>query len=142
MRMIWLLMLSLSVAASVAARAGELVVSDARVREVIPGQSVTVAFLTATNQGTQTCILGDVSSTAAGRVAVHEHRHEGGVMRMRPVAEVSVAPGAELRLQPGGYHLMLFGVSALKSGESIPLRLDFGQCGIIELEAPVVALER
>ena len=63
-------------------------------------------------------------------------------MRMRPVAEVAVAPGAELRLQPGGYHLMLFGVSALKSGESIPLRLDFGQCGIIELEAPVVVLER
>ena len=58
------------------------------------------------------------------RVAMHETtRHEDGMVRMRPLARLTIAPQQTLSLAPGGKHLMLFGVTA-KSGY-ISLRAVF-----------------
>ena len=55
--------------------------------------------------------LEAVTSPEAQRVELHESRTEGGMSRMRPVADVSVPAGGELAFAPGGRHAMLFGLS-------------------------------
>jgi periplasmic copper chaperone A len=80
-------------------------------------------------------LLG-ASSPAAGRVEVHTHLMEDGVMKMRKVDSVTILPGKTLNLAPGGEHLMLFDLKTpLKQGNSIPLTLKFEVSGDISLSA-------
>jgi len=78
------------------------------------------------------------SSPAAGRIEIHTHTSEDGVMKMRKVESIAVLPGETRRLAPGGDHLMLFDLKApLKQGERLPLTLKFESSGEISVEAVV-----
>lgn len=91
-------------------------------------------FLTVENKGAQTDRLLRASSSIAGAVTLHEMRVDGGVMRMREVAGLDVAPGDALVLKPGGYHVMLSALKhPLKSGDRFPLTLAFEKAGTIEI---------
>ena len=48
-----------------------------------------------------------VSSTSYGSVELHETRNIDGVMRMRELRELRIAPKDAATLKPGGLHLML-----------------------------------
>ncbi len=81
------------------------------------------------------------SSPMAGRVEVHTHLTEDGVMKMRKVESVAVLAGQTLKLAPGGEHLMLFDLKApLKEGEIMPLTLKFETSGDMELSAIVTSV--
>ena len=70
--------------------------------------------------------LEAVTSPEAQRVELHESRTEGGMSRMRPLAEVSVPAGGELAFAPGGRHAMLFGLSPeVQPFSRIPLHFRF-----------------
>lgn len=63
-----------------------------------------------------------------------------GMMSMRQVASIEVPAGGEVVLEPGGYHVMLIGLSApLVVGESFPLALEFEKAGTITVTAEVRA---
>jgi hypothetical protein len=77
-------------------------------------------------------------SSAAGAVELHNHIHEGGVMKMRKVDAIAVPAGKSVVLGPGGYHVMLMDLkSPLKEGEPLKLTLEFEKAGEIEVEASV-----
>lgn len=106
----------------------QIVVAKPWVRSTVPGQSVAGAFMKI-ESGTPVALVG-ASSPAAGRVEIHESSMEGGVMRMRPVARINVAPGKPVELKPGGYHIMMMDiVKPLAAGGSVPLRLTFERAG-------------
>ncbi len=131
-----ILMLSLLVSAT--AVAGELEVGDARVREVLPGRSLTAGFFTVANHTGRDCALRGGETSAAGTVEVHGHQHEDGMVRMRRVQELSVPAGETVALEPGGYHLMLIDtVDFPAAGQAIDVALDFGDCGTLTVEMPV-----
>ena len=120
------------------AMAGEFVVSDAYIRGLPPGQTVTVAFMTFDNGLDRDCQLVGASSPIAGSAEVHGHSHHGGTMAMRPVAALSVPAGEQVRLAPGGYHLMLFDLQQpLRDGAVYPIHLSLEGCPNVDLEAPV-----
>jgi len=53
------------------------------------------------------------------------------MMQMRPVKRLSVNPGDELVLSPGGFHLMLFGVyEEMPVGSEFEITLEF-ETGIV-----------
>lgn len=107
-----------------------LIIADPYFRETLPGQDRTAGFFVASNTGNQNCSLVAAAAPGIDRLEIHEHSHEGGMMRMRQVAALSVAAGDTLVLSPGGYHLMGFGVSPpLVAGETVTVSLDFGECG-------------
>jgi copper(I)-binding protein len=57
-------------------------------------------------------------------------KHENGVMTMREVSGFELAPGATLKLQPGGDHLMLIGIKQpLVEGKQITATLKFEKAG-------------
>jgi hypothetical protein len=62
-------------------------------------------------------------------------------MRMRKVEAFAVPAQSDLKLQPGGNHIMLFDLAApLAKGESFPLTLSFEKAGDITIDVSVVAI--
>ena len=105
---------------------------------MIPGQSGTAGFFTVINHGERNCTLTGARTAIAGRVEIHEHRHQNGMMSMRPVPSLAVPPGQRVVLEPGGYHLMAFELSRrLKAGETEAVELDFGPCGVVQTLFPI-----
>ncbi len=96
-----------------------------------------VLYLTATDSGAPDRLVG-VDTLVADKVELHESLNENGVMKMRPVDSIPVAPGKPLVLKPGGYHVMLMGLRhTLKKGDSFPVTLHFAQAGDVPATAHV-----
>jgi len=55
--------------------------------------------------------LVSVTSDDVIRMEMHETVEEGGVSRMQPLKSINILPGAKVKMEPGGKHLMLWGVS-------------------------------
>jgi len=70
---------------------------------------------------------------------LHTHLHEGGVMKMRPVASIDVKAKGEALLQPGGLHVMLIDLKApMKEGDIVPITLTLDDGSTKQVEAKVV----
>lgn len=105
-----------------------------------PGNAKTGAiYLTITNTGTTPDTLeGAASTPAAAHADLHEMKMENGVMEMRPVPSLTIAPGKSVVLAPGGYHVMLTGIKApLKEGQTVPLTLTFAHAGPQQVTASI-----
>ncbi len=92
------------------------------------------------NKGDVADKLVRAATPVAQSVEIHTMSVDGqGVMRMREVDGISLAPKAVLRLRPGaGMHLMLIGLKApLKEGTSFPMTLEFEKAGRVEVEVKV-----
>ena len=122
-----------------AAQESDLAVESGWVRAMPPGQPVTAAFMVLVNQGDRERRLESMSSPLAGRVELHRTVQQGDRMRMEAVADLVIAPGESVTLEPGGLHLMLMDLRRpLKVGESVVLQLtlDGGEQATVSL--PVV----
>ena len=59
-------------------------------------------------------------------------------MKMRQVDGLDLPAGQAVTLKPGGYHIMLTGLTRpLKEGETVSLTLSFAKAGSREVTAPV-----
>ena len=98
-----------------------------------------VGYLTLVNVGGKPVKLLMVQSPAARAVTVHQTSQEGGVSSMRPVtAPLKIAPGASVAFAPGGYHLMLTGLTRAQAvGGKVPLTLVFDGGRRIRIELAV-----
>lgn len=113
-------------------------VSDAYIRGLPPGQTVTAAFMTVNNHQDKDCELVGVASPVASSAEIHEHSHKNGKMSMRRVSSLVVPAGGNISLVPGGYHLMMFGLkNSLKEGEEHTITLSFEGCDELTIVAPV-----
>lgn len=70
---------------------------------------------------------------------MHSSSNEGGIARMRPLADgLTIPGGATVNLAPGGNHVMLEQLKRpLKAGEKVPLTLSFERSGVRRIEAQV-----
>lgn len=116
-------------------------VSDAWVRPPVAADRPAAGYMTITNPGVDADRLIGASSPVATMVEIHETvAGESGMMGMQPVDEIEVAPGTPVVLEPGGYHLMLMGVSDMPAvGETVEITLTFELAGDIVVQAEVRA---
>lgn len=56
-------------------------------------------------------VLRDVATDSAVRVEMHQSMTQGGMASMKPVETIDVPAGAQIKLAPGGTHLMLWQVN-------------------------------
>jgi copper(I)-binding protein len=81
-----------------------------------------------------------VASPIAAYVEMHTTKNVNGVMKMQRTGSLVLAGGATLKMAPGGYHLMLFGVDTPPApGTSFPLTLSFEKAGPVTVQVPVRA---
>jgi iron complex outermembrane receptor protein len=113
---------------------GPLVIGHPWSRPTAPGVPTGVAYLSITNNGPTEEVLLGARSPAAERVELHQTIVSEGMARMRPLPQIAIAPGATVRIAPGGIHFMLFGLTApLAPGDEVPLILSFRVAGDIEV---------
>jgi copper(I)-binding protein len=94
-------------------------------------------YLTINNQDDSADALMAATSDAARRAELHEVKAEGGATSMRPVARVDVPARGRLELKPGGYHVMLLGVTRpLNPGDRVRVTVTLEKAGSITFEAP------
>jgi periplasmic copper chaperone A len=128
----------LLVAGAAAAQTGQVEVKDAWARAT-PGKAENgAAYLTIVSPAADRLV--SVSTPVAKKAELHTMTTEGGVMKMRPLAGIDVAPGQPVTLKPGGAHIMLMGLNRpLQAGQSFPLTLSFEKAGQREV---TVAIEK
>jgi copper(I)-binding protein len=125
MKLFAALALTFALAASAQAAAGPLAVAGAWSRPAVAGTNA-VGYLTLANSGRTADALVRVESPLAARVEMHSSSMAGGVMSMRPEPRVAVPAGGKVAFAPGGYHLMLIGLTrTVKAGDTIPATLTF-----------------
>ena len=97
-------------------------------------------FLRLRNGGAQPDRLVSAASPIARVVELHTMERDGDVMRMRPVQDIPVGPGQTIELRPGGFHIMLIGLTApMQQGTRVPLTLRFERAGEVQVELAVEA---
>jgi copper(I)-binding protein len=119
-----LLLLASGFAAAEGASPAMLTISDAYVRDLIPGRSMTAGFMTLHNPSGKPVTLTRACARWASSIELHTHTHEDGVMRMREIDTIEIPAGKTVSLEPGGLHLMIFGVEA-PMAESLELMVCF-----------------
>lgn len=114
-------------------------VEDAYVRIPIPGQENSVAFLRLHNGSKTDKTLVAAQVQFVREVEIHTHEHSDGMMRMRRVDNVRVGAGETVIFEPGGLHLMLFGVDAkaLQIGAEVAIVLQFADASELAFKAQV-----
>tara|TARA_B110000305_G_C19235825_1_gene537458 strand:+ start:180 stop:719 length:540 start_codon:yes stop_codon:yes gene_type:complete len=109
--------------------AKKVIVSDGYIRQMPPGQTVTAMFMTLENTTDKVCRLVGASVSIAKRVELHSHFHENGVMSMRPVDGIDLPVEKKVAFEPGGNHLMLYGLDhELTKKEQHDVTLIFDEC--------------
>lgn len=115
----------------------DIVVSDAWVREVPPGATVSAAYMTLVNRGDQIDKLTGISSGAAENVELHISKvDDNGVAKMERVYMLELPVGETVLLKPGGMHLMLIGLKGPLS-DTVTINFSFEESGDIKVEVPV-----
>jgi copper(I)-binding protein len=139
--------LALAVAAGVAlahgVKVGEVAIEHPFATPSLPGTSNGAAYFVALeNTGKTAERLLSATTPAAARVEIHTMAVDAkGVMRMREIDGIALAPNAKVEMKPGsGLHLMLIGLKApLKAGTSFPMTLRFEHAGSVEVSVVVQA---
>jgi copper(I)-binding protein len=123
------------------ATAGTLTVTGAWARPSMTMALAGAAYLTITNGTGQADALLGVTTPAAKNPELHETTAgASGMMAMRPVARIEIPAGKTVKLEPGGYHIMLINLTAeLVVGSTIELTLQFEKAAPVTVIAEVRA---
>ena len=112
-------------------------------RETIPGTTVSSAYMKIANQSDSPLALVSVASSISKRIELHQHLMEDGMMKMRQVEKITIAPNSEVELKPSSYHIMIFALAErLKAGDHIPLTLSFSNGAQVDVILPVSSIKK
>ena len=109
---------------------GSLDAEDRWVRPAMSGGNTT-AYFSYTNTLDVSDTLQSMESNAASEVQVHEsYRTEDGMMGMREIEEIILKAGEILRLEPGGFHMMLIDLNVdIRPEDSVSIILNWKIAG-------------
>ena len=103
----------------------QLSIRDAWIRW-LPAGLPAAGYMTLVNGSDRPLELTSVSSDAYRDIGLHHSMTQSGMSHMEAVNAISVPPHSALRLEAGGYHLMLMQPThALAPGDHVVLTLHF-----------------
>jgi copper(I)-binding protein len=121
---------------------GPLVIDHPWSRATPKGASVAGGYLKITNTGAAPDRLLGGRAEIAKRFEIHEMSMDGGVMKMRELANgLEIPPGATVELKPGSYHVMMMGLTkGAAKDDRLKASLNFEKAGKIDIEFVVEAV--
>jgi len=123
--------------------AESITVDKGHVREVIPGNRITSAYMEIHNGFGHEVSLLRATSTASPKVEIHTHLMADGMMKMRQVESINIAGKQTVTLQPMGFHLMMFDLpKTLKAGQQVELTLYFSNDHQVTVLLPVQSIKQ
>lgn len=123
-------------------KVGDIEIGHPWTRATPPSARVGGGYLTLTNHGKTADRFVGGSSPASGRVEIHTMEVTDGVMKMRELPDgLVLPPGETVKLEPGGFHLMLIDLKgAISEGNKVPVTLRFEHAGTVDVELAAAAL--
>ncbi len=115
---------------------GALAIDSAVVRPPVEGQTTGAGFFSIRNTGDADRLIA-ASSPATSSIELHTHRHVDGMMRMEKIDAVDIGAGEPTLFEPGGLHLMMFGLAS--TGDTVPVTLRFEKGGEVTVPFKVMA---
>ncbi|WP_263078249.1 copper chaperone PCu(A)C [Endozoicomonas sp. Mp262] len=123
---------------------GEISYSDQYIRASIANNEATSGYITLINGKQESIELtgAAVSSDIAARVELHGHSIKDGMVKMYEVKGLDLPPGKPVKLEPGGYHVMLMGLKqGLEPGTEVDVKLSFSNGETLAVSMPVKAMQ-
>ena len=100
--------------------AGEIMFSSLQFRATVGSMSSSAAYVSIMNHGKMADRLLDATSNLARKTELHLMEMDNGVMKMRPVEDgIDIPAGKTIHLAPSGYHVMLIGLNAPLTADSM-----------------------
>jgi copper(I)-binding protein len=119
----------------------EIKLTDAWARPTV-GQTPAAVYVTIDNQGGSPDRLVEAFTDRAAMAMVHQNEVVNGVARMRMAGEINIPARDQIKMAPGGTHIMLQGLRApLRTGDRFDLVLKFRVSGDKRVEVKVVKPE-
>ncbi|WP_188149921.1 copper chaperone PCu(A)C [Teredinibacter waterburyi] len=116
-------------------------VTGAMMPQLPPGQKVGAVYFKIINNSAQTVTTAAIQSPISERIEIHRTYYDDGMMQMRKLANITLAPGESLAFSPGGHHLMLFDIASQPAvGDSFPLSLYLSGQEPLEITVKVTAI--
>lgn len=134
MKKLFLVLMALSISLV----ASTIEVKDSYVRATPPGLPNSAAFMSIVNKSKNDIALVEAKSTIAKAVELHTHDMKNGVMKMYQVPKIDIKANSTVTLQPGGFHVMLIGLTQpLKVDEKVNFTFKFSDGQEIKITAPI-----
>ena len=90
------------------------------------------AYLSIHNHSPNGDYLIDAKTNIAAMTSIHNHINDKGIMKMRAVKKIVIPANGSIKLQPGGFHIMLMGLKKpLLEGDKFDLTLIFKKAGTV-----------
>lgn len=116
----------------------ELEVVDAWIAEPPPVAVPAAGYVGFANTGDAQSVVIAIDSPDFARVELHRSDLVDGVASMTPVGSLKIPAGSEVRMAPGGLHLMLFdGARRLQAGDTVSLTFVTAQGQSLQVNAEV-----
>ena len=124
---------------AVTASAADIQIKDAWARATPPKGMASAAYMKIENHSNAFDALVSVETKAAKRAEIHHTTmDDSGMMDMSEVDRVALDPKSYVVLEPGGFHVMLMGLTGpLQEGQDIALTLQFEKSGTQTVRVPV-----
>lgn len=108
------------------------------VRATPPMLPNSAAFMSIANHDAIDHSVVSASSDISEVVELHTHIHEGGMMRMRRIDQITIPANDRTQLKPGGLHIMLIGLKqTLRPGNHVEITLNFEDGSQQHVTAPI-----
>lgn len=107
------------------------------VRLLPPTMMHTAGYVTIKNSADTQDKLLAVWSPTVNSVSVHQTKEVDGLFTMLAADNVVISPKGELKMQPGGYHIMIMGLNTpLTESSELIISFEFEKAGIINVVFP------
>lgn len=117
-------------------------VDNGYVKASIPGMSVSAAYFSLTNHGTQSMTIVGARSTASKSTELHNHDMSKGRMVMRRVKQIVIKSGQTFEFKPKGHHIMLIDLKEpLVAGDKVLVTLDLADGKQIDIPLNVKSVK-
>jgi len=119
--------------------AGDITVTGAFTRAMLPAAKVGAGYMTIANAGKDADRLTGASSELTDKVEIHNMSVKDGMMNMSPVAGgLEIPAGGSVTLAPGGLHIMFVGPNQpFNEGECVEVKLSFERAGDLPVQLVV-----
>lgn len=102
-----------------------VVIENVFFKQLAPNQTTAAVYMKITNNSEVMQPINYIHSPIAEHIEIHHTIYNEGMMQMRQVNRLSLAPGETQMLEPGGYHLMMFGIyDNLPAGETFEITFE------------------
>jgi len=109
------------------------------VKATYPGQNISAGYMTITSANDVTLVK--IESDVSDSVEIHSMKMENNVMKMRMLTSLPLAAGKPYKLEPAGYHFMLFDLKKpLLDAQTVNFELTFKNKQNVEFKQNVKAV--